>query len=204
MKLCKKCLLTKELTDFSKKLNGLQPICKECDKKRRKLYCKENPEKIKESNKKWQLLNKDRQIKWRRDNRDLLRERSLKYRLENPDKFKQSVKNWRLKNKEVMREHQAHRRALLLNATPSWLTEPQKDHISQFYKAAHELTLFTGIPHQVDHIEPLKGVNFRGLHVPWNLQILTANENRKKNNNMIFYTQLKTTEINALKDKQNV
>lgn len=67
MKLCKKCLLTKELTDFSKKLNGLQPICKECDKKRRKLYCKENPEKIKESNKKWQLLNKDRQIKWRRD-----------------------------------------------------------------------------------------------------------------------------------------
>jgi hypothetical protein len=67
-------------------------------------------------------------------------------------------------------------------ATPSWAN---KDKIMEFYLKADQLTQETGIVHEVDHIIPLNGKNVCGLHVEYNLQILTREQNRKKFNSFL-------------------
>jgi len=61
---------------------------------------------------------------------------------------------------------------------------------SKLWRLAHpnawKITAETGIKHEVDHIIPIKGKNVSGLHVPWNLQILTKSKNAKKRNRVIL------------------
>lgn len=78
----------------------------------------------------------------------------------------------------------AKRRAAKLMRTPAWLSAEHLDQIKAVYKKANTLTQRTGVLHHVDHIVPLQGINVSGLHVPWNLQILTASENSSKSNRM--------------------
>lgn len=70
------------------------------------------------------------------------------------------------------------RQKRIKKATPVW-TDLEK--IKQFYVEAQKLTKETGVPHEVDHIIPIKGKLVSGLHVPANLQILTEKQNQTKN-----------------------
>ena len=68
------------------------------------------------------------------------------------------------------------------SATPPWLTKEQKRAIKAVYAAAIQATEATGILYHVDHIVPLANPAVCGLHVPWNLRILSASENIEKGN----------------------
>lgn len=70
----------------------------------------------------------------------------------------------------------ARRRAQKRKACPDWLSTLQKLEIQTFYQHSKEGIL------EVDHIIPLKNSMVCGLHVPWNLQLLTPHENALKNN----------------------
>jgi 5-methylcytosine-specific restriction endonuclease McrA len=81
------------------------------------------------------------------------------------------------------REHEKqNRHDALRRATPRWLSTEQKTAIQSVYDRARSMTLSSGILHHVDHIIPLKGRAVCGLHVSWNLQVLTRDENVRKSN----------------------
>jgi hypothetical protein len=67
-------------------------------------------------------------------------------------------------------------------ATPKWISFQQKQAIKALYQQAMTLTSITGERYVVDHIVPLINPKVCGLHVPWNLRVITQEENLKKSN----------------------
>jgi 5-methylcytosine-specific restriction endonuclease McrA len=57
--------------------------------------------------------------------------------------------------------------------------------IEEIYHLANLRTKVTGIEWNVDHIIPLQSKKVCGLHVPWNLQVITASDNSIKGNRFV-------------------
>ena len=85
-------------------------------------------------------------------------------------------------NKAKHAAKRAKRRALLLQATPKWLTKTEYTAIECKYQVAEMLSKYGNEQHAVDHIVPLQGKTVCGLHVPWNLQVISVIDNLKKGN----------------------
>lgn len=98
-------------------------------------------------------------------------------------KARLALKQWKTENPAKIAANCRNRQARKLQACPPWLTKEQRAEISEFYKAAESLRKVFGVNFHVDHIVPLKGASVCGLHVPWNLQLLSATDNVNKSNN---------------------
>jgi hypothetical protein len=70
------------------------------------------------------------------------------------------------------------------SASPPWLTKEHKLAMRRLYLQAMELTKITGERYVVDHIVPLISDVVCGLHVPWNLRVITQDENLRKSNKL--------------------
>ena len=68
-----------------------------------------------------------------------------------------------------------------LQRTPSWLNGGHLLEIESIYKYCGALRSI-GLDYHVDHAVPLRGKTVSGLHVPWNMQVITATENISKGN----------------------
>jgi hypothetical protein len=200
-KTCNKCAVHKPLADFSPVKGGKfgrKAVCKICYAAGRAAWVAANnqaandyaaqwraanPERVHAADRKWKADNPEKQrvqladytkrhpekrAKWQRESYERNREKRLQYALQ-----------WRCDHPGVVSARVAARRAAQLQATPPWVDHTE---ILRVYQESARLTLETGIPHEVDHIIPLRGRNVCGLHVPWNLQAIPAEDNRRKGN----------------------
>lgn len=101
------------------------------------------------------------------------------------EKIAARTAQWVKQNKDLVNALGAKRRARKQNATPPWLTGDHFYQITLMYSLAHKLQENTGIKHHVDHIIPLQHELLCGLHVPWNLRVITASENASKRNRLL-------------------
>ena len=178
LKHCWDCKETKPTICYSKQTrskDGLQSRCKDCDKKYReankaskfdynKKYYYSNQEKLRLASLKYYNNNKEKRLCYNRE-----------YQSINKDEIYRKRKNY-------FKIKAAERRALKLKATPEWLTKEHKEQIKIEYELAAWCSLVMKENYEVDHIIPLKGKTVCGLHVPWNLQVITAKDNKVKNN----------------------
>ena len=117
--------------------------------------------------------------KYYENNKEIVK---LRAQSRKPEAIMQYRRAWQKNNPELVKADNKHRRTKHKQATPKWLTQEHKTEIKQFYLDAMLVSKVTGVPYAVDHIVPLRGELVSGLHVPWNLAVITREENSKKSN----------------------
>ncbi len=143
-------------------------------KRRKELMTEEKKEKNRIKSRTYYYENKEKVLEYRDKNKDIIKQ-----------KRKITDRLYSLNNREKCNAIKAKYKASKKQRVPPWITEKHLEEIEDFYKIARQMTIDTGIEYQVDHIVPIQGNNVSGLHLPWNLQILTKEENVRKRNYFI-------------------
>jgi hypothetical protein len=115
-------------------------------------------------------------------NKEVVKARSNARPLEERRSYKYKHKE---RNPEYYKALTSVRKRRHRNATPKWLGAEEKLAMRKLYLQAMDLTKLTGERYVVDHIVPLLSDEVCGLHVPWNLRVITQEENLRKSNKLL-------------------
>lgn len=108
-------------------------------------------------------------------NSEYIKQREHCRRMANPERTKEIKQKEYKQNKAGYIRRARERELKQKQQTPPWLSAEHQKLMQQTYEQCPR-------GYEVDHIVPLKGRNVSGLNVPWNLQYLPADENRRKGN----------------------
>ena len=179
------------ITSFSTRKDskdGLRAYCRTCEAKMQALSHLKHKEERNLNSKEYYGKNKERLLKKQKVLNRKHRAEKPTYGKDYYDKNRERIliqkSIYIQENLSIIVAKNVKRYATKKKRTPPWVTEDHVGEMQKFYVEAHKLTEETGIPHHVDHIIPLQGKDVSGLHVPWNLQILTAYDNISKGNRL--------------------
>lgn len=167
-KACRGCGLVLSLDCYSpdrRNKDGLQGACKPCQRGRVKASY--NPSRVREYNASYRVENRERRVDYDAGRVERIRELARE--------------KWANDDGTLLAKG-AEKRARRLKATPPWADQAA---IRAVYEMSRAISRFTGIPHDVDHFEPLQGKDVCGLHVHYNLRVIPASENRSKGNKRV-------------------
>ena len=160
---------------------------KEIAKYQEEYYCTHKDAK-KKYDKGYSKVNKAKRYiqsrEWKRAHPEVISGYSHKRYLKHRVHILEVSKQWKQANPAKINAMAACRRAAIVKATPPWLTEAHWQQIEAVYAEASRISRATSVEHHVDHVYPLQGRKAKGLHVPWNLQVLVGSENYSKSNKL--------------------
>ena len=173
-KTCKSCASVKPMSLFYKDKQAkdlCSTYCKECTKAKANAAYYSNKE-----------VHNARSNGYRRANMPRIRAIAANYREKNREKINARSNDWVKSNRLNSTLNTAKYRSAKLQRTPAWLTEFDLLKIKCLYQLAAMRTKESDCDWNVDHIIPLKGKRVSGLHVPDNLRVIPARENKRKLN----------------------
>lgn len=178
VKVCGECNIEKVYTEFYWKINKTKTklissgaLCKECFGEKNKIRNETNKDKVRVRCKKYREENREAILLWKRQ-----------YNFDNREAINKKHRNYYNKNKDLFLFHCKKRKAIKLKAIPGWAN---LNEIKRIYELRETMTVKTGVEHHVDHIIPLQGKTVCGLHVEYNLRVIPAKENLRKNNILV-------------------
>lgn len=175
---CQEWLPLDAFVKDAKTKSGLYPSCRRCDHLRYVAVA----EIVIARNTKYSVEHKAERKAWAHqryiENPEPKKAQAAKWHAENPEAAKEIRDNYNARHPGRKRARTAAYRARLNAAMPKWLSIEQLDEMKRIYANCPK-------GYHVDHIIPIRGKDVQGMHVPWNLQYLTIEENLKKGNKVL-------------------
>jgi hypothetical protein len=141
-------------------------VCLECSKAFCSGYRKENFKKIAQYN---------------TANKIKLTQQKTSWKEKNSEKAVVARKKWCKNNPTKLVFNSVRRKLAKIQRMPAWLNSGQLVEMEGVYDYCSALRR-AGLDYHVDHVVPLRGKIVSGLHVPWNLQVISGADNVRKGN----------------------
>lgn len=201
VKVCTKCGLEKPFSEFNKMAggkDGLRPWCRQCSRAWARQYRQSAGEMLRATDRhRWatrrSTANEKARLR-RLDNKDVTRRKTREKYLKNRDGILIYQKEYALANKEKIAARfrlYSKRRGAFINARlaaqkkrvrQATVAFSDMKKIRQVYESAAYFSKVTGVEHTVDHVVPITSKLVCGLHVHWNLELMSKSNNSRKGN----------------------